>query len=138
VNANGVGGKQGPFSLNIDFRAYYIQESGDLMLFVVLAATPAGIIPGIMVGNGTTGWHFLGIDYATPRISLSNLDGNVTLFIYGGLMKNVWPSGWRTVDECFGLVGAWNPLNNNTANRTTLFTANGNMHMMLFFDTTST
>jgi hypothetical protein len=135
VNATNVVGQQGPFSLTINFGTYYIQESGDLMLFVVLASTPSGIVPGIALGNGTTGWHFIPQDYWMPSISLSGLTGNVTLFIYGGLLKNVWPSGWRTVDECFGATGIWNPLNNNTANRTNLFTATEDMHMLVFFST---
>ncbi|MBS7250237.1 MAG: hypothetical protein KIH08_06555 [Candidatus Freyarchaeota archaeon] len=101
------------------------------MMFVVLASTPSGIVPGMVLGNGTTGWHFVPVDYYTPSITLG-LEGNVTLFIYGALMKNVWPSGWRTVDECFGLVGLYNPINNET-NRPNLVTANGNWHMILIF-----
>ncbi len=131
LSASDVGSKQGPYNLTVSFNTYYIQESGDLMMFVVLASTPSGIVPGMVLGNGTTGWHFVPVDYYTPSITLS-LEGNVTLFIYGALMKNVWPSGWRTVDECFGLVGLYNPINNET-NRSNLVTANGNWHMILIF-----
>lgn len=133
LNTNDVEAKQGPFNLTVKFDIYYIQESGDLMMFVVLASTPSGMKAGLVLGNGTTGWHFKGVDWYTPSITFDNLDGNVTLFIYGGLMKNVWPSGWRTVDESFGLVGVFNPVNNETS-RTNLGTANGNFHMLLFFD----
>ncbi|MGQ9720108.1 MAG: hypothetical protein ACUVXA_02165 [Candidatus Jordarchaeum sp.] len=132
LDANDIGAK-GLFNLTVTFKTYYIQESGDLMMFVVVASTPSGLKSGLILGNGTTGWHFKPVDYYEPSITFRNLDGNVTLFIYGGLMKNVWPSGWRTVDECFGLVGAFNPLNNETGNRF-LGTANGNYHMMLFLD----
>ncbi len=133
LNTNDIDAKQGPFNLTVKFKTYYIQESGDLMMFVVIASTSSGLKTGIVLGNGTTGWHFKGVDWYTPSISFDNLDENATIFIYGGLMKNVWPSGWRTVDECFGLVGAFNPLNNIT-NRTNLATANGNFHMILVLD----
>ncbi|WXG40230.1 MAG: hypothetical protein WED07_05305 [Candidatus Freyarchaeum deiterrae] len=138
VNAKDIGAKQGPFSLTISFKTYYIQESGDVMLFAVLASntTSGTITPGVVLGNGTTGWHFVPMDYYTPSITLSNIEGNVSLFIYGGLLKNVWPSGYRIVDECFGLVGLYNHLD-NSSNRPNLFTANGNYHMLLFMDVTA-
>lgn len=130
VNANDIDAKQGPFNLVTSLNAYYIQESGDFMVFIVIAATPNGIIPGISIGNGTTGWHSALTDWYTPFVPMGNLEGNVTLFIYGALVKNVWPSGWRTVDECFGLVGLLTPLNNETSLPYRV-TANGNMHMIL-------
>ncbi|MHA1208748.1 MAG: hypothetical protein ACTSSA_07230 [Candidatus Freyarchaeota archaeon] len=133
VNVNSVKAKPSSFNLTINFKTYYIQESGDLMMFMVFASTPSGIIPGMALGNGTTGWHFVPLDWYTPSVSIKNIDGNVTLFIYGALMKNVWPSGWRTVDECFGLVGLFNPVNNATS-LVNLVTANGNMHMIMFLD----
>nr|MDO8079984.1 hypothetical protein [Candidatus Freyarchaeota archaeon] len=136
VNANDIEGKQGPFSLVTNLDAYYVQESGDIMMFVVVAATPYGIVPGISIGNGTTGWHSAWTDWYTPFVPMNNLNGNVTLFVYGALMKNVWPSGWRTVDECFGFVGLLTPLNNNTGSLPFRVTANGNLHMILILSAT--
>lgn len=129
VNVSDIEAKS-PFNLVTTLDAYYIQESGDFMVFLVIAATPNGIVPGISIGNGTTGWHTAWTDWYTPFVPMTNLDGNVTLFIYGALVKNVWPSGWRIVDECFGLVGLFTPLNNETSLPYRV-TANGNLHMIL-------
>jgi hypothetical protein len=137
VNTKGIEAKQGPFNLVTTLDAYYIQESGDFMVFVVVAATPNGILPGISIGNGTTGWHSAWTDWYTPFVPMTNLNGNATLFIYGALVKNVWPSGLRIVDECFGLVGLFTPLNNETSLPYRV-TANGNLHMILILSATTT
>lgn len=130
VSAKDIGAKQGPFNLETKLDGYYVQESGDYLVFVVIAATPNGLVPGISIGNGSTGWHYWATDWYLPFVPMENLEGNVTLFIYGALVKNVWPSGLRIVDECFGLVGLLTPLNNETSLPYRV-TANGNMHMIL-------
>jgi hypothetical protein len=136
VKANGVVSQQAPYTLNINFPLYYLQESGDLELFVVLASTPSGIVPGIAIGNGSSGWNAVPPDYWTPSISLNNINGNATLFVFAETLKNVWPMGYQTVDECFGSVGLFNPVTNTTS-LPTLFTTNGNYHTILFFSVTA-
>jgi len=137
VNDNDIGVKQGSFKLVTSLDAYYIQESGDYMVFMVIAATPNGLVPGISIGNGSTGWHYGLTDWYMPFVPMDNLEGNVTLFIYGALVKSVWPSGLRIVDECFGLVGLLTPLTNGTVLPYRV-TANGNMHMILILTANAT
>ncbi|MEM3585895.1 MAG: hypothetical protein QXO71_01120 [Candidatus Jordarchaeaceae archaeon] len=124
--------KQDPLKLSVNLDAYYVQESGDYLVFIVIASTPKGLVPGIAIGNGSTGWHtqFTELFNYMPRVTMDNLEENVTLFIYCALVKSVWPSGLRIVDECFGLVGLFNPLRVNTSLPWRV-TANGNMHMLL-------
>lgn len=140
VNSNDIGAKQNSFPLVTRLNAYYVQESGDYLMFIVIAATPKGLVPGISIGNGSTGWHYepAGLtDWYLPFVPMDNLEGNVTLFIYAALVKNVWPSGLRVVDECFGLVGLLNPLSNGTVLPYRV-TANGNMHMILIITANAT
>jgi len=96
------------YQLCLSVPAYYVQESGDVILFLFVAVDSAGTKVAAALGNGTTGWHFAGSaaltqDYFDPKASI-NAEGEGYLIVAALLMKNVWPSGWRIVDQCFGMV----------------------------------
>ncbi|MHA1607059.1 MAG: hypothetical protein ACTSWP_05905 [Candidatus Freyarchaeota archaeon] len=95
------------YSLSLRVPAYYVQESGDLILFVFIAVDSSGVKAAFTVGNGTTGWHYSGAtwlqEWFNPTATL-NVEGEGYLIVSAMLLKNVWPSGWRVVDQCFGMV----------------------------------
>ncbi len=96
------------YNLSLSVPIYYVQESGDVILFLFVAVDSAGTKVAVAFGNGTTGWHFSGSaawtqDYFDPRASME-AKGEGYLIMAALLMKNVWPSGWRVVDQCFGMV----------------------------------
>lgn len=107
--AGNLEAEQSPsYKLNLAVPIYYVQESGDVILFVFLAVDSTGVKAAVTFGNGTTGWHFAGSsavtqDYFDPRAEVS-VEGKGYLIVAAFLLKNVWPSGWRIVDQCFGMV----------------------------------
>lgn len=95
------------YNLSLAVPAYYVQESGDIILFFFIAVDSAGTKVAVTLGNGTTGWHFSGAtwmqEYFDPKAKIG-VEGDGYLVVAALLMKNVWPSGWRIVDQCFGMV----------------------------------
>lgn len=103
--------QESSYTLSLSVPAYYVQESGDLILFIFLAVDSGGTKVAVALGNGTTGWHYpyspLAQEWFKPETSMK-VEGEGYLIVAALLLKNVWPSGWRTVDQCFGMVPKFN------------------------------
>ncbi|MEM1659061.1 MAG: hypothetical protein QXX87_01085 [Candidatus Jordarchaeales archaeon] len=137
--AGNVEAEQRPsYKLNLAVPIYYVQESGDVILFVFLAVDSAGVKAAVTFGNGTTGWHFAGSsavtqDYFNPVASI-NVEGKGYLIVAAFLLKNVWPSGWRIVDQCFGMV----PSFDDTTSMPYAVTFNQDFRMILIYSVKAT
>ncbi|MBS7288656.1 MAG: hypothetical protein KIH01_07935 [Candidatus Freyarchaeota archaeon] len=120
------------YTLSLSMPAYYVQESGDVILFVFIAVDSGGTKVAVAFGNGTTGWHYPYAQWTQewfkPETSVK-VEGEGYLIVAALLLKNVWPSGWRTVDQCFGIV----PKFNNETSMPYAITFNQDFRMILLY-----